>query len=99
MKAASLPDLPAKLQKSQSLRNKDPEPLADFGTGSDLANLSEIDKLKLKHAEEMKEVKDRLKSYEIALNRASKSIRDIELKLGIKQIGISSIARSLQMIA
>lgn len=47
----------------------------------------------------MKEVKERLKSYEIALNRASKSIRDIELKLGIKQIGISSIARSQQMIA
>jgi hypothetical protein len=55
--------------------------------------------LKKQHAEEIKETNERLKAYEIALNRANKSIRDIELKLGIKQIGISSIARSQQMLA
>ena len=46
----------------------------------------------------MTELAEKLQSFEIALNRATKSIRDIELKLNIKQTGISSIARSQQMI-
>lgn len=48
---------------------------------------------------ELKEVKDKLNAFGIAMNRATKSIRDIELKLNIKQTGISSIARSAQFLA
>ena len=61
--------------------------------------ITEFDLFRKMQQEEMKETKEKLRSYETALNRASKSIRDIELKLGIKQIGISSIGRSKQYIA
>ena len=42
----------------------------------------------------MAEIKEKLRMYEIALNRAAKSVRDIEIELKIKQTGVSSIARS-----
>ena len=57
---------------------------------------TEVDLLTLRtaHLASMSDIKEKLRMYEIALNRAAKSVRDIETKLGIKQTGVSSIARS-----